>query len=111
MPQVSMSPRNAPMACSCGVSTPNVGNRSPVNEFVCDRSGRDTADICDIGGPPKRGDRLRLLVALTEVPASFSSMRNDGKSNSVCLSVENKRIEEREEKEKKQQGISKRACR
>lgn len=87
MPQVSMSPNNVPSAFSFGVSTPNVGKRSPVNEFVCASNGRVTPDICDIGGPPKRGDRLRCFCAANALLISFSSMRNDGKSNSCCLSI------------------------
>lgn len=87
MPHVSMSPNNVPSTFSCGVSTPNVGKRSPVNEFVCDNNGRETPDICDIGGPPKRGDRLRCFCAANALLISFSSMRNDGKSNSCCLSA------------------------
>lgn len=86
MPHVSTSPNNVPSAFSFGVSTPNVGKRSPVNEFVCDNSGRVTPDICDIGGPPKRGDRLRFFCTFTGA-ISFSSIRIDGKSNSCCLST------------------------
>lgn len=88
MPQVSISPNSVPSAFSCGVSTPNVGIRSPVNELVCDSNGRVTPDICDIGGPPKRGDRLRIFCAFNcAIAGSFSSIRSDGKSNSCCLSV------------------------
>lgn len=86
MPHVSISPNNVPSAFSCGVSTPNVGIRSPVNELVCDNNGRVTPDICDIGGPPKRGDRLRFFCAVICCAISFSSIRSDGKSNSCCLS-------------------------
>lgn len=86
MPHVSISPNRVPSAFSCGVSTPNVGKRSPVNELVCDNNGRVTPDICDIGGPPKRGDRLRFFCAFN-CAISFSSIRSDGKSNSCCLSA------------------------
>lgn len=82
---MSISPNSVPSAFSCAVSTPNVGKRSPVNEFVCDNNGRETPDICDIGGPPKRGDRLRFFC-VCNCAISFSSIRNDGKSNSCCLS-------------------------
>lgn len=90
MPHVSMSPNNVPNTFSCGVSTPNVGTRSPVNELVCDSNGRVTPAICDIGGPPKRGERLRCFCAANALLISFSSIRNDGKSNSCCLSVRKK---------------------
>ncbi len=89
MPHVSISPKYVPNAFSCGVSTPYVGNRSPVKEFVCD-NGRLTPDIWDIGGPPPapRGERLRCWACWVAI--SFSSMRNDGKSNSCCLSAKEK---------------------
>lgn len=104
MPHVSISPNNVPNALSCGVSTPNVGKRSPVNEFVCDNNGRVTPDICDIGGPPKRGDRLRFFSAGLGWAGSFSSIRNDGKSNSCCLSVNGKENENKFQKNLKYDG-------
>lgn len=95
MPQVSISLKNVDNAASCGVSTPYGGKRSPVNELVCD-NGRLTPDICDIGGPTwPRGDRLRTCdcaCASMLAATSFSSMRNDGKSNSWVLSVEYQKL-------------------
>lgn len=91
MPQTSISFKCVANAASCGVSTPYVGTFSPVNELVCANNGRVTPDICDIGGPPKRGERLRFCVDCdvdVDDVTSFSSMRNDGRSNSCCLSVE-----------------------
>lgn len=107
MPHVSSSPSSVPSSFSRGVSTPNVGKRSPVKLFVCDR-GRFTPLICDMGGP--RGDRLRgyccppgPLCAPVECSV-FSSTRSDGKSNSCCLSV--KKRENHRERERKRESES-----
>lgn len=104
MPHESMFTSSSPSCASCGDSTPCVGSESPVNELVCDK-GRLTPDIWDIGGwtiitpaasyklillvaancwEVLRGDRLRVLACIRAI--SFSSMRNEGRSNSCCLS-------------------------
>lgn len=110
MPHVSISPKSVPSTFSCGVSTPYVGIRSPVNELVCESNGRDTPDICDIGGPPKRGERLRFwfgfwfwfwFFCAFICAISFSSIRSDGKSNSCCLSENGINTGKKEEKKKK----------
>lgn len=92
MPHISSSPSRVPSSFSLGVSTPNVGKRSPVKLLVCDR-GRFTPLICDMGGP--RGDRLRgygccWLVVCKFEWSGFSSTRSEGKSNSCCLSAMSK---------------------
>lgn len=101
MPHESIFTRSSPSCDSLGVSTPCVGKASPVNELVCD-NGRLTPEICDIGGwtintpaasyklaaanwcEGLRGERLRVLACIRAM--SFSSIRNEGRSNSCCLS-------------------------
>lgn len=57
IPQVLISFNIAPNVVSFGVSTPYIGKRSLVNEFVC-INGRLKPDICDI----VRGERLRYVA-------------------------------------------------
>lgn len=80
IPHVLISFSIAPNVASCGVSTPNAGKRSLVNEFVC-MSGRLKPDICDI----VRGERLRYW--LLETDDGFGWLSNDWTSTSCCLSI------------------------
>lgn len=98
-----------PNSSSLSVSTPYFGNRSPVKLLACDRA-RFTPDMCDIGvtldftsffldcpedddcelvdAPPPADDPDFPVDEPLGRPSScwFSSRRNDGMSNSCCLS-------------------------
>lgn len=94
-----------PSSSSLGVSTPYLGGRSPAKLLVCDKA-RFTPDMCDIGvtldlmsffldceldweplvdAPP--ADDPADLPDCRLSSCWFSSTRNDGISNSCCLSV------------------------
>lgn len=81
----------SPNSSSNLVSTPYLGNFSPVKLFAW-HSGLLTPEMWDIwGAPPWSGTAFFFFVLLLVSTLFTSSVRSDGKSNSCCLSAKKKK--------------------